>query len=191
VGENKTISFVDAPRATLALPVAGGTQEEDPAVLLRGGSGVPDRLTDVTESLARGHRAIRYEQRGTGEIDQPRWALWSCSEAQTSIGRPKKGSLRAIPTPGTRCWRTRDTSRGFKVLVRFVPSYARSSIAEYYRAAERDHPTASLCRPPEPDTFAAPSTRPTSIGMGGLPRRLLLHRRLHRDDSGQGAESCL
>jgi len=66
VGADKTISFVDAPGATLALSVAGGTQEEDPAVLLRGGPGVPDRLTDVAESLARGHRAIRYDQRGTG-----------------------------------------------------------------------------------------------------------------------------
>ena len=99
--------------------------------------------------------------------------------------------LCAIATPGTWCWSTRDTSRGFKVLVRFVPSYARSSFAEYYRAAERKHPNASLCQPPEPDTFAAPSTRPTGIGMRGRPHRLLLHRRLHRDDSGQGAEWCL
>ena len=67
VGENKTISFVDAPGATLALSVAGGTQEEDPAVLLRGGPALRDRLTDVAESLARGHRAIRYDQRERGD----------------------------------------------------------------------------------------------------------------------------
>jgi len=67
VGEDKTISFVDAPGATLALSVEGGTQEKDPAaVLLRGGPGVLDHRTDVAESLARGHRGIRCDQRGTG-----------------------------------------------------------------------------------------------------------------------------
>jgi proline iminopeptidase len=58
------IFCVDAPGARLAVFVVGGTQD-DPVILLHGGSGVPDYLTDVAGSLAPDHRVIRYDQRGT------------------------------------------------------------------------------------------------------------------------------
>jgi proline iminopeptidase len=58
-------SFVDAPGAKLAVYSRGATRE-DPVILLHGGPGVPDYLADVAELLAPWHRAIRYDQRGTG-----------------------------------------------------------------------------------------------------------------------------
>jgi hypothetical protein len=48
VGE---IPVVDAPGARLAVFVVGGTQD-DPVILLHGGSGVPDYLEGVAGSLA-------------------------------------------------------------------------------------------------------------------------------------------
>jgi proline iminopeptidase len=44
--------------------VVGGTQD-DPVILLHGGSRVPDYLTGVAGSLTLKHRVIRYDQRGT------------------------------------------------------------------------------------------------------------------------------
>jgi hypothetical protein len=108
VGEDKTNSFVDSPGATLALPVAGGTQEEDPSFSFVAVPGCRIALQTWPNRLLTGTGRSDATSAGNGEIDQPRWALWSCSEAQTSMGRPKKGSLRAILTPGTRCKRTRD-----------------------------------------------------------------------------------
>jgi len=58
-------SFVDASGARLAVYEDGS--ERDAIVLLHGGPGVPDYLGDVAALLAKKHRVIRFDQRGTGQ----------------------------------------------------------------------------------------------------------------------------
>ena len=67
---------MDALGARLAVYVEGEAQD-DPIILLHGGSGVPDYLADVARSLSLKHRGIRYDQRGTGRssVHDRRFAL--------------------------------------------------------------------------------------------------------------------
>ena len=76
VDEAGEVTFVDALGARLAVYV-GGEAQDDPIILLRGGSGVPDYLADVARSLSLKHRGIRYDQRGTGRssVHDRRFAL--------------------------------------------------------------------------------------------------------------------
>ena len=76
VDEAGEVTFVDALGARLAVYVEGEAQDE-PIILLHGGSGVPDYLADVARSLSLKHRGIRYDQRGTGRssVHDRRFAL--------------------------------------------------------------------------------------------------------------------
>lgn len=60
-----TPSFIEASGARLAVFEEGTA--EDPVVLLHGGPGVPDYLSDVSAILSSQHRVIRFDQRGTGQ----------------------------------------------------------------------------------------------------------------------------
>lgn len=62
---SSAVSFVDTPGARLAIFEEGTTG--DTILLLHGGPGVPDYLTDVSSILASNHRIIRFDQRGTGQ----------------------------------------------------------------------------------------------------------------------------
>jgi len=65
VSASSPTSFVDSPGARLAIYEEGTA--DDPVFLLHGGPGVPDYLADVSAILARKHRVIRFDQRGTGK----------------------------------------------------------------------------------------------------------------------------